>query len=754
MKRIISIVVVGLTIAGCGTLAEMEAAHEAGSAYLFGRFDEQICELEKMAAKSPQLRYPVPRIVHEVIPPKPQTKTGLLCIVRTEYAPPQAKIRFYGKRVECPATKEEVESWIKTIDDNIAKLKTKLISEKDCIAKGEGNAASEQPNVQSGVSKKSSAVRLSEQSDVPPKEMEVHGSLKKEKLPIAQVKDMLPKFCEVQGVDPSTVNVPRDIEVVELGYASKPYGLRWSSAGIDHQRQIIASNLLKELKGEIPSMVINMEKELTPVFSAIHTNGVLNIDWELCGEMGDKNYKYRKQLFVSRNDLLMIEYERDKIKEELDGITNICAEVNGKSFGPILSICGLDGEKRMVFNKEIFSDILENIIIERVEQYKKDYNSQTLNDFKIKLNDFKQNFPKDHHEMYVEEDWNYGLGVCHFRHKTYYIKELVEFANQYAIATTIIAKEEEKAAARRHLAVEYKNMPEAEKFPLMSVQPKPQMLMKDVPSGASAKWIEGWLADNNAEFGELEKETAHNWMYYKLTGTSPQYTGIDVFKAIFKEEGKPTRRVTFRFKESVLVGVNITMTGSIPSVDQLVEKYSRELGPNAKVERGNNGDPSAFSYATTSVEEVDYFRQVRWFAQDCFVNVANSDVNVRIEHQTFAGLIALSQSTLLMLNLFGAEEQARYLEFDKDGKADLIVRADGSVIRCTSEGKTLKELIAGSSNLANYKRKVENVSAKVVKVEDRKLKSHFDAIRRSKEEAAQKAAEEAKKKAEAAALDF
>ena len=123
VKKLTTVVLASILLAGCAQFAEMEAAREAGSVYLTGRFDEQICELETMAAKSPELGYSTARIVQEVIP---QRGSGTSWILRTKYTPLQAKIRLYGSKVEYPTKKEDIDAWIKTVDDNIAKLKNKF----------------------------------------------------------------------------------------------------------------------------------------------------------------------------------------------------------------------------------------------------------------------------------------------------------------------------------------------------------------------------------------------------------------------------------------------------------------------------------------------------------------------------------------------------------------------------------------------------------------------------------------------------
>lgn len=558
--------------------------------------------------------------------------------------------------------------------------------------------------------------------------------------------------CDVDYVDVSE----NDVEVSRWG---TEYIAEWTDRGRGRMeefrkkrraRKVAEAGIAGELKAHIAAKADKVEQKLTPLLSTINESGVWSVDWELYDKIIDKDFKHHNLVFSYENQFYTLEGGGEKIKKNLSNlfaITNICEEVNHKTIGPFFSIRETDGKKRLTFEKEIYCNVLDNIIADHIEKFQ---NGELKED---DWDRFIRYFPNTSYVISArEEEFSVADTSCRVSGDGI---DLPKFATQYTMALDIIAKEEARIAEKERLAKEYMNMTEEEKFPLLSVQPKPQILMKGVSSGASVKWVEGWLIANKAEPRGVKEATFRDGLlYYNLTGMALKDARQDMIFATFNEQGKPTRNAIFYFNDGVLVGVNIVIEGSIPSVDQLIEKYSSELGGSVKVERGNKKDVRGFAYNAKTPDEIDYFNQVRWFVQDCFANVANSDVNVRIDYKVFAGLIALSQDTLAMLNMLGVEEQVRYLEFGKDGKADLIVSADGSVLRCTSEGKTLKGWVAGASKLENCKRKVENVSDKVIKVEDKKLKAHFDAIERSKAEAARKAAEEAKKKADAAALDF
>ena len=111
-KKLTTVVLASILLAGCAQFAEMEETRVAGNSYLTGRFYEQIGELETLAAKSPELGYSTARIVQEILPPK---GSGTAWVARTKYS-----------KIEYPMTKEEFNIWMNTIDGNIAKLKDKI----------------------------------------------------------------------------------------------------------------------------------------------------------------------------------------------------------------------------------------------------------------------------------------------------------------------------------------------------------------------------------------------------------------------------------------------------------------------------------------------------------------------------------------------------------------------------------------------------------------------------------------------------
>ena len=128
-KKLTTVVLLSIMLAGCAQFAEMDEARDTGVTYLTGRFEEQICELEAFATAHPELGYSTEQIVKEVIPPKNTDEVAWE--IRTKYETPNAKIRLYGKKVKVPASREGINAWICTTDENIANLKKKFEAKLD-----------------------------------------------------------------------------------------------------------------------------------------------------------------------------------------------------------------------------------------------------------------------------------------------------------------------------------------------------------------------------------------------------------------------------------------------------------------------------------------------------------------------------------------------------------------------------------------------------------------------------------------------
>ena len=535
------------------------------------------------------------------------------------------------------------------------------------------------------------------------------------------------QFCNSQGVDPRTVQ-SNDTRFVER-VSEFPHGVRWTGEGLERQRQIVMTNMLAAVKAELPSVMNRMEEELRLVTSIVNSNQLLNIDFGLCDELRNYGNKYYDKLNRSGKFFDLLHREKvENAKRLVDVITNLYFSVGGKSFGPVFAKEADEGDmKRVAFNKDIFGEIIEHKISEewRGMRTLDEWNLGSLVEFKLAMENLKKRFSDmslAHSLMSVDDD------LCHFdwngqagRHRLD-IKEIEKFATQYAMAKSLIDAD---VATLKHLAEEYITMPESEKFPLLSVQPKPQMLMKDISSGASLKWVRGWLLANKIEHAEPE-----------IDADSKRAS----ICASFYKDGNKVRDVEFRFRDDVLVELSIYLRGVSISPDAMEEKYIGEFGAGAKVER-NKGD----------VEVLNHVDNIIVWARDESVKITTDEIGAFAGYKTFAGLVMISEGTAQRLVFAGAEEKMRYLLFDKTSKADLVINADGTTLRCTKDGEVLKAFI--KDQLPQYSRSIDN---KITKIEiwDRKLHAYMEEKVKKAKEAKVKAAEEAKKAKAAAALDF
>lgn len=119
---------------------------------------------------------------------------------------------------------------------------------------------------------------------------------------------------------------------------------------------------------------------------------------------------------------------------------------------------------------------------------------------------------------------------------------------------------QQEDAQKIRLSKEYITMPEKEKFPLLSVQSKPLDFMKDIKSGVSVKWIEGYLLANKIEYKKDNDSITAEY---------------------------PSRTVYFCFYKNALLSVRIIMKQSI-SLDSLIGKYTNVFGSDAEITKRLN----------------------------------------------------------------------------------------------------------------------------------------------------------------------
>ncbi len=534
-------------------------------------------------------------------------------------------------------------------------------------------------------------------------------------------KGMLPDFCRRCGVDLATVSI-EDVCLINNGSNSDPrYVLRWTDAGRKRQLHIVTTNLLAVLKQDsIPKAADKIEADLMPILSSINSNGLLRINWDVVSD----DYKY--EALFRRNSVYFS--GSSEVKRDINMLTNAYAKVNGKSIGPIFTIHDDNGEKQISFDKNIYCEILENYVLEDMSKR----GSTEMSPFILLPNpniDIVEYYKScvDEGRIYVHEEKDivdlHGCTDSGYGHSSFYVKRCEKFANEYAKAMAIIREEEEKLAARKRLAEEYMNMPETEKFPLLSVQPKPQMLMKGIQSGVSMKWIEGWLLSNKIEF----------------SGPNKSANGNEYIAASFYDNGELIRKVTFWFTEKVLTEIVISPRKTPLPIDVVIQKYSKELGPTAQVIRKEKDKPEMTANGCMA-----------FFMQDWYARIANADVGVSADYKMFVGFLLVNEETAQSFKDMAVEEAMQYLKFDKSGLADLIVGADGTIIKCTEFGNLVKEHTL--KMLPDFK-KSDGLVYKIG-IWDVKLNEYFKQKEKMKAEEAKRKEEEDKKAREAAALDF
>ena len=289
----------------------------------------------------------------------------------------------------------------------------------------------------------------------------------------------------------------------------------------------------------------------------------------------------------------------------------------------------------------------------------------------------------------------------------------------------VVVAMNEKKAREKALINKYETMSNEEKFPLLKVHSKPQMLMKDVFSGSSIEWVEGWLLANKITITHKEGPDKEGWA--RITGE-------------FLKDGKVVRKVRFVFWENALYGVNIELVGTSITTDEMSAKYLKEMGKGAKtktqtgkVRIASNGDQS-----------------ITWVRDD-IISVETDDMIASADYMTFAGLSMFSESTLVEIQFMGAEEKMRYVTFSKDSKADLVINADGSTLRCTKNGEMLRPII--KKQLPEFSKAINN-KIRIITLRDKKLMKIMKETEEKAKEAKAKADEAAKKAKAAEALDF
>ena len=541
---------------------------------------------------------------------------------------------------------------MKAIDDNVAKLKDKI------------NAAAEE------------AKRKEEERVAEAKHQEAE-----------RANALLLKFCEEQGITPKDV-LQTDVKVVERPF-SNITKMEWTDAGLKRQQEIIVSNMLAEVKAEMPFIVKGKEEELCPMLLAVNSNNVLNINFELCAMLRDGDSKDHDKLYNSGkfHDL----FDRDKFsaaKNFVDFITNLCFTIDGKSYGSVFSVNGSHG--KVSFNKDTYGEFLENKFLSLANMEK---GINRLGVFKSTLIDIKKNLPDTaRFKLLKDLSFNYWNDSGYIEYK-YKIGDIAKFANQYAAAKLLIENEE---AMRKRLAEEYVTMPESEKFPLLSVQPKPQMLMKDIYSGVSIKWVQGWLLANKIEYNEPKIIRDSEWI---------------ITNAKLK-----TCKVAFYFVENALKGISIDLKQET-TVEAIIDKYSQLLGSNAKVTK----DIGSFDLGDAAEDFIAYTLPVT-------VRIQTDELEIQTKYNVAS------------LHQLSSEAKIKVLDPFEDSFTKLTAVKDD--VRKALKKKNNDWALDNSNKVYG------------ITIIDVRLCNYSDEIEQQKKEADAKAAEDAKKVKAAAALDF
>ena len=270
-----------------------------------------------------------------------------------------------------------------------------------------------------------------------------------------------------------------------------------------------------------------------------------------------------------------------------------------------------------------------------------------------------------------------------------FIKRVQEKVN---VAIKQAAEEKSKAVAAASLLAE---MSESEKFPLLSVQPKPQVLMKNIHSGATKKWIDAWLVANKIEHNEDSE-----FLGERLEDL--------IIKASFRNDnGDVVRQIDFGFRDNVLLNLTINLDGTAAtSLDDVVEKYSHDLGPSVNIERKEG---------------------------EAVVRIMTDDICVCAGDDSFVG------------RKFAVGKRLAKGALSKIGKN--IAALNQSV---GNNDQRIADINQGISNIG------EGIDNKITKIKiwDRKLSDYMTDKMQKAKEAEAKAAEAARKAKAAAALDF
>ena len=503
-------------------------------------------------------------------------------------------------------------------------------------------------------------------------------------------------LCQRYGINPGLVGAN---DITQGQYENYP---EWTESG----RKLVQAqqaDLLKKKVGEL-GLVDKTEQACADLMATINTNRLLSFDEAAVNVVINSKFKEKLSDVEERLRFADIKDLRRKHEYMLDKVTNAYITLSSPrsstdtKIGPLFLLS--KNEDTIVFNKSVIEEGINQQCEEVAEVWANQYGF----------------------DSYVNELLRIDNKVPQ--------RGLMESVEKWLKISIVIkdAKELELAERARvnQLITAYETMPESEKFPLLSVQPKPQMLMKGIPSGASIKWVQGWLLANKIEHDEpwIDKSNGNA----TIDGHFCNKDGIKV------------RTVKFRFCDDALVTLSIRLEEKPTTPDDIEKKYLKEFGSTAKAER-RKGDLKLYSHQDN----------IMTWTRDDLIKVTTDDVGAVAMYKTFAGLVMISESTAQGLVFAGTEEKMRYMLFDKTSRADLVINADGSVIRCTKDGEILKAY--AKDFLPSFAQEIDNRITEI-EVWDMKLYNYMTEKEKKAKEAEAKAAEEAKKVEAAAALDF
>lgn len=833
MKRVnlISAIMLTFVFAGCAHYSEMSAARDTGREYLLGRFDQQICELESLVTVHPELGYSTERIVQEVIPS--QGKGENVWEMRTKYEDPMAKIRLYGKKVKFPASREGINTWIATTDENIANLKSRLMSElaEREVAKRQNERSVEAPRQDKRLAKKNDLEGIAKINAVL---SETYSSLKE----IAEgdqydidmdseyltdgrgtyrkrAKELLARnpvcfsfgmacvdITEFFSYSPSVSN-PWQIDFVSgLSEERKRTAMsaweRWINVSdyltaIRERQQLVADahkavRLLAKKKNRFDDELAQFNAKTAEVYASLKEIAE--------GEQYDikryENYHYRTNTYKSdaisalgsgpvdlrgyfdycpteinpwhiclnnagENHMLAAIVEWDGhvrghgskwIQEKLQLVTDAKAALKREAAAKAqreAQVKKLTADIERV-NELLAEEYAKIKAIAEDEQYSVSvkysstvtYKSEAM--YKLEKFDIKDKVccwtDLDKSLVYGVLSFSApGSGVWHVSIKggvgeadlvrlsktdlyACFQRALKEVHDLGEEAIAKIAEINAKAeTAKQKLA----NFTEAEKYPMLSAVPNNLSLMKDITSGLSRDWVETYLAANKIDFSLDQSNTDR---------ISASVNG---------------REITFYFEENTLCSLFIQLPAPV-ALDMIKTKYAN--GEDVAVEIEESEPEMSISPFDTLESGVVPFRKVGTVSF-----MTKDGMRIKGYHTAFAGLVWINASGVAGLGfaLSDANTQLEYFKLDENSNADVVLDADGRVVKCNTLGK---RLLSALQNRARSEREKYNGDIWAIRLTDVALLNHCCDLQNAAKAAKAKQAEEEKKKADAAILDF